>query len=104
MRGAERERDGERGRERKKERKRERVRERENKKRRDNDSLQTERTWEHKALTGTDSSLLARCNVYPMGRPPKGNVAYHKRRDQQTANDRRLGGWSRYLTCTMYAR
>ena len=27
----------------------------------ENDSLQTEPTWEHKALSGTDSILYARC-------------------------------------------
>ena len=34
--------------------------------------LQTEPTWEHKALSGTDSVICVTCNVYPMGKPEKG--------------------------------
>ena len=32
----------------------------------ENHSLQTESTWEQKALSGTISILCARCNVYPV--------------------------------------
>ena len=38
----------------------------------ENYSLQTEPSWEHKAPSGTDSILCARCNVYPRVSPEKG--------------------------------
>ena len=44
-----------------------------------NYSLQTEPTWEHKALSGTDSILCARCKSILWEAPEKG--AYHQRRD-----------------------
>ena len=37
----------------------------------ENDSLQTEPTWEHKALSGTDSILCARCKSILWEKPPK---------------------------------
>ena len=45
----------------------------------ENYSLQTEPTWEHKALSGTDSILCARCKSILWEAPEKG--AYHQRRD-----------------------
>ena len=45
----------------------------------ENYSLQTEPTWEHKALFGTDSILCARCKSILREAPEKG--AYHQRRD-----------------------
>ena len=45
----------------------------------ENYSLQTEPTWEHKALSGTDSVLCARCKSILWEAPEKG--AYHQRRD-----------------------
>ena len=45
----------------------------------ENYSLQTEPTWEHKALSGTDSILCARCKSVPWEAPEKG--AYHQGRD-----------------------
>ena len=45
----------------------------------ENYSLQTEPTWEHKALSGTDSILCARCKSILREAPEKG--AYHQRRD-----------------------
>ena len=45
----------------------------------ENYSLQTEPTWEHKALSGTDSILYARCKSILWEAPEKG--AYHQRRD-----------------------
>ena len=40
-----------------------------------NDCPQIEPTWEHEALSGTDSILCARFNVHPMGSPRKGGVS-----------------------------
>ena len=37
-----------------------------------NDSLQTEPTWEHKSLSGTDSILYARCKSILLETPEKG--------------------------------
>ncbi|WP_419581947.1 hypothetical protein, partial [Thiolapillus sp.] len=37
----------------------------------ENYSLQTEPTWEHKALSGTDSILCARCKSILWEKPPK---------------------------------
>ena len=37
----------------------------------ENYSLQTEATWEHKALSGTDSILCARCKSILWEKPPK---------------------------------
>ena len=45
----------------------------------ENYSLQTEPTWEHKAFSGTDSILCARCKSILREAPEKG--AYHQRRD-----------------------
>ena len=45
----------------------------------ENYSLQTEPTWEHKALSGTDSVLCARCKSILWEAPEKG--AHHQRRD-----------------------
>ena len=45
----------------------------------ENYSLQTEPTWEHKALSGTGSILCARCKSILREAPEKG--AYHQRRD-----------------------
>ena len=45
----------------------------------ENYSRQTEPTWEHKALSGTDSTLCARCKSILWEAPEKG--AYHQRRD-----------------------
>ena len=45
----------------------------------ENYSLQTEPTWEHKALSGTDSILRARCKSILWEAPEKG--AYYQRRD-----------------------
>ena len=45
----------------------------------ENDSLQTEPTWEHKALSGTNSVLCARYKSILWEAPEKG--AYQQRRD-----------------------
>ena len=37
----------------------------------ENYSLQTESTWEHKALSGTDSNLCARCKSVLWEKPPE---------------------------------
>ena len=48
----------------------------------ENDSLQTEPTWEHKALSGTDSILCARCKSILWEAPEKGAYQPEERLQQ----------------------
>ena len=53
----------------------------------ENYSLQTESTWEHKALSGTDSILCARCKSVLLEAPENGGVSTRGETHQWLSGD-----------------